>query len=407
MKCVLRPRSRPRFAWLAHIVLATGNVSFVAAWSPLNVGATPSAGVFRPPLTEPLALMFDWNRSARISRRGVRGSVGMELGRGDLASGEPIYKDLDGPKQKDHALSAGDDDKDKGGARLQHDAPVAHQLDAASGGKTEAYAISLMGAVLVVMTTFYFVNSTDTDIVLATWQVLSMTVSIFCAVMLYGTTMGILQYMTGLDSEEAATFLNLGLFLVLYAVFQAILFLLMRSDSGELGLKAVGTIFAHITGFAGMYFGAGLLALPTIENNRIYVFFAVAGLAMVLTFLSYVAGALRHAAALADDGHISSAEREWMEVVGEIENDVFSLCLGFAVMQVIRQSITGNMHPYEAGEQPLPINQVDAHWLLGCSVILTFVTIALSWLAKKGRQLHSTWRKPCSCIRDVTSASMA
>jgi len=83
---------------------------------------------------------------------------------------------------------------------------------------------------------------------------------------------------------------------------------------------------------------------------------------------------------LADDGFISASEREWMEEVEEVEDDVLCLCLGFCFMQVVRRMLTGEPQPFEAIDQPLPVTQTTANWLLGVSILTALLTVVSAML---------------------------
>jgi len=270
-----------------------------------------------------------------------------------------------------------------------------------------AYALCLMGSVVTVMSIFYLVNWDDEDIKANTWQSLSMTVSIFGAVLIYGTLKNLICHLLDVHGHRAEPLVLLFMFLMFFLILQIALHAMMRADHKRISLRATGTILAHITGFSGMYCAAGLQAMPPFNTSAWAMFSVTVGVAAVISGLCAVGGYFRRQVALADDGEIDEEEAQWMDQVEDAENDVYSLCLGFSIMQVIRFSITGEVQAYGPAEHPETVEQFHANWLLAASVAFGAGTVAGTYvMAKLGNQ-HLQQRQALRTSLNVFSVAMA
>jgi len=274
----------------------------------------------------------------------------------------------------------------------------------------KAYAFSLIGGVVIVMVLFYLVNWHDEDIRLNTWQTLSMTVSIFASVLIYGSFKVGIQESFGILSEEGITYLNLAIFVTCLIGLQVLLYFL-RGLQSETLLPSVGTIFAHLTGFAAMFCGAGFQALDGIKDSGIKLSGFTLGIAAVLGFITLVGAKAREYAISRDPDRVKTeSDERWMEEVEEVENDIVSLCLGFAVMQVIRFFISGRLHPYEPYEEPEGVQQWETNALLVSGVGMGLLTCLGSFAATTAdaeTRLSGSARRLFCAYRNVSSISMA
>jgi hypothetical protein len=234
-----------------------------------------------------------------------------------------------------------------------------------------------MGAVAFVMAIFYLVNFHDPQIRRQTWQTLNMTVSIFCAVLIYMLMKSFLDRFVP-DGEEWEVVSTLVLYLLIFLFTQVFLYFL-RSKDLKWWLLAAGTILAHVSGFAAMYGFAGLQSMPPVSDSLWSATLLVPIAAVWLFGMELVAERCRFAIARATHhvhgGHIDVDEDHWNEQVEEVENDVMSLSLGFLLMQVVRFGITGEPQPYLPHDTPEGITQVHANLLLACSGVFALFTV--------------------------------
>lgn len=232
----------------------------------------------------------------------------------------------------------------------------------------------LLAAVAFVMSIFYLVNHPNKHIQGYTWKIISMTMSIFCAVLLYGMVHLLLvdafSYFRGSHPTEAQiAYIHLGSFLVLWVCLQACLWLLQGNMED---MKALSTILAHLVGFAAMYGFAGLQSLEFVRDSYVKVVGVIVLALVVGLMLSAVASFVREKIASAD-GVVSETEEEWEEAVEEAEDDAGCLCIGFIIMQSIRMFITGHMQPIEAHHEQAYRNPAQIMVLAIICVALTVV----------------------------------
>mmetsp|Transcript_6889 Transcript_6889/g.12182 ORF Transcript_6889/g.12182 Transcript_6889/m.12182 type:complete len:422 (+) Transcript_6889:36-1301(+) len=255
--------------------------------------------------------------------------------------------------------------------------------------ETRAFATSLMISVIVIMAIFYLVNFRHEGVRGATWMTLNTTVSIFAAVLIYGTILELLNDVLNVQTRSGELILLLTLFTVLMGTLQVLLYWLSRLQARNTE-EAVCVIFAHVTGFASMYFGAGLQMYFGREASWPHQVLLFAAMTALMVGLVFAGGRVRKAAALAD-GVLSPEEEAWMEYVEDVENDVVSLCIGFAAVQLVRFTIChGQMQPYEPGEEPEDlITQGMVNGLLIFSLIAAFLNCAFTKIVSRAKFVRS------------------
>lgn len=256
-----------------------------------------------------------------------------------------------------------------------------HREETVSG---RVLSFTLIGAVAFAMNLFYLVNHKDEDIRLITWKILDMTVSIFCAVMMYGCVEAAMHAVFQHPSETVRVLLALLLFLAFYSLVQ---FLLYMFQTDKMKLRAAGTLLAHATGFSALHCFAQLQALPPFNTNIFTVSLVVVIAVVTIIVLEVIADMARIRVALADDGKIDDAEMQWMEQVEETENDVLAFCVGFLLMQVCRYSISGAIRIYDPHEAPAGRTQTAANLMLCCGIFFALATLLSTIVSRK--VLHS------------------
>jgi hypothetical protein len=228
----------------------------------------------------------------------------------------------------------------------------------------EAFSIAcvLMGGVGALMIVFYLVNSSHPRVKLASWRVLNMTVSIFVAVLVYGTIkMLILEILE--PGFKATIAITLTLFVLSYVGMHFALMKMMRGDKTR--MQATSTVLAHITGFAAMYGFADcqeveLLKIEALDGAHIILLILAATASIgLLSFAmdKVMKGIVRR------DGTEDEDEKEWIETCEETDDDVFCLAISFLMVMYIRFSIRGKVMPYEPGKVG-NVTQTDALWLV-------------------------------------------
>jgi len=242
--------------------------------------------------------------------------------------------------------------------------------------ESRAFATCLMVMVVLVTALFYLVHHSHGGIRGATWMTLNMTISIFAAVLIYGSLLELLRELFEIQTMTGMLLLLFALFVVLLCCMQGLLYA-MAKYANESSSEAVCVIWAHIAGFAAMYCGAGMQAIPAISENGFMLVGHFVVMTGVLLAVILIASRLRKAAAMAD-GILTDEEEAWMDYVEEVENDVVSLCVGFCAMQITRYIICeGELQPYEPKEGPEAIiTQTKANLLLLVSVVAGAVNFA-------------------------------
>jgi len=233
-------------------------------------------------------------------------------------------------------------------------------------GSPESFALAcfLMGGVGALMFVFYLVHSKHLRT--ATWRVMNMTVSIFIAVLIYATLkMVIVEYFKPNFYELIA--ITLVSFVFLFVGTHALLFKLMRGDPEQ--LRAVGTLMAHITGFAAMYGFADCREVEYFEElSGTGIVLLICTTCTTIGLLCYIMNRLMKdtARAVGEDGEaneIDEQEERWIEICSETDDDVFCLATSFLLVLYIRYVIRGTVMPYEPGKVGF-IEQIHATKLL-------------------------------------------
>jgi len=311
-----------------------------------------------------------------------------------------------------------------------------HHMKASDIGTTTA--VMLLGFVAFVMALFYLINWHDMDIRLYTWTIISATVSIFCAVLLFSA---IAETFTWVLWDS--TLVHFGLFLVLWIVTQFLLLYFkddnaarLRGEAAEIDsarisedkdgsrseeegkqlikapsnkvdpeghdpkslaveelpnipLKAFGTIFAHITGFAA------IKCFGTAQVNPKFLFgfswllpgWLVIGIFALVSFaLGILSLKVRvwwvHRQGQKKEG---VKHEQWREQCRESEDDAVGLCLSSLVCAVSRFTITGEVpqaHGSIHGRTPLQV-----FTLFGVGAV--FVVLVAAATFKYNKMRHS------------------
>lgn len=269
----------------------------------------------------------------------------------------------------------------------------------------------LLASVTFMMSTFYLTNMEDEDLQQAAWTVMSATISIFSAVLLFQGINEVVAYtILGVKSEEDEPPIHLKLAvnfvhaLLWYMGLQVVLAYLSgavsynelighvdaesdaETDEGDsegdeehsegdeeqseesndklmtvvLNMKCWATLFGHVTGFACInafgtlqVFMAGEYSEYSesdllVNIGKTFVFGPLSAWC-VLSLMYFALDKVREKVALGDDGEEDEFEKMWDEETEETEDDVLGLTISFTVVQIFRMIITGVL-PNEEGE---------------------------------------------------------
>lgn len=240
-----------------------------------------------------------------------------------------------------------------------------------------AVALMLLGFLTMVIGLFYLVNFPDGDIRQATWRLLSTTLSIFLAVLIFSATQEVLaclvaggryrrdagvfgitspasQLSQALDPGEVGhsspitsqvLYLTFGRFLILWMMLQCWLY---YHQSRITALKAIGKLGCHVVAFAGMdAFGTLQDSWTLFQSSVALSFVAVALTCIFIWAVFHLADSVR--AKLAEKSVNPQARQDWLHECRLAEHEAAGLILGLMLSQSIRFCISGYHPPLHGG----------------------------------------------------------
>jgi len=233
--------------------------------------------------------------------------------------------------------------------------------DAAAAVNT-GISIMLLGSVGFMMSLFYLVNHHDEDMKKYSWQVISSTISIFSAVLLFQAVNGMLEEFV-LEGHSWQFKLIAGMVHML--CWFVMLQLALAYISGAIGstaeerektdlkkmrlmLKSWAVLLGHITGFAAI--NAFAVLQQDVPRHPLSTFL-VAPIAWGFVILLGHATDFYREKLNAGDGKVDACEEAWDEETEETEDDVVGLVVSFMVVQTLRFLIGGWL-PNSEGEDP-------------------------------------------------------
>ncbi|CAK9058275.1 unnamed protein product [Durusdinium trenchii] len=288
-------------------------------------------------------------------------------------------------------------------------------------------SMMLLGCMGFMMANFYLVNWPDEDIRRISWEVISSTVSIFSAVLLFQACNKaleyyileglwiwyqlavdmvhmllwftalqlVLAYLSGaMGAHEEVSSRRWSLRKSLSLTWMSPSTRLKRAQSAEMHFKAVkintvcwATLLGHVTGFAAI--NAWGTLQQAVPRNLL-----CCGLIPLVTFAGiwsiYQATEKLRKIQIEQDEEEDEFEELWGEEVAETENDVMSLAVSFLLVQALRFCISGYL-PNAEGNDPKGLKQSN----LACELLLfaafvfggfDIVQISLRKLLKLGNE---------------------
>eukprot|EP00927_Polykrikos_kofoidii_P066659 TRINITY_DN62214_c0_g1_i1.p1 TRINITY_DN62214_c0_g1~~TRINITY_DN62214_c0_g1_i1.p1 ORF type:complete len:620 (+),score=96.90 TRINITY_DN62214_c0_g1_i1:108-1967(+) len=235
-------------------------------------------------------------------------------------------------------------------------------------------SVMLLGNIGFMMLLFYLVHHHDDDIKRYSWQVISKTISIFCAVLTFQAFHGLAEtyLIEGLEKCSLAEWMQSRLFEGSWSVlinflhlfvWLSLLQLVLAVTSGaigehpanglagvELNMKSYAVLFSHTTGFAAIN-AWGSLQQSLFQDNWLHAV-AIVPVGLVGLFLMYYGfDVIRWKVSMSDDEIVDEYEKEWDVQTEEAENDVAGLSLSFLTVQALRFAITSHL-PNVEGLEP-------------------------------------------------------
>lgn len=255
--------------------------------------------------------------------------------------------------------------------------------DEFGGAENLGVAVMLLGSISFMMGLFYLTNLRDKDLQHYSWYVISSTISIFCAVLLFQAVNGIVEmYMLEGNEEEEGFELMVDMVHMMLWYTGLQLFLaytagaISKASPGDgtdveslssadlkavkkhinLQVKCWAVLLGHITGFAAINAFAQLQ--QQFSQDKLFLTGMVPFAAWAILFLlCSITHDIRMGVICMDDRE-TLGEQLWNEGTEETENDVVGLAVAFVVVQWLRLAISGGL-PNTEGEEPA--DQLSRH----------------------------------------------
>eukprot|EP00405_Crypthecodinium_cohnii_P014542 CAMPEP_0206444642 /NCGR_PEP_ID=MMETSP0324_2-20121206/15028_1 /ASSEMBLY_ACC=CAM_ASM_000836 /TAXON_ID=2866 /ORGANISM="Crypthecodinium cohnii, Strain Seligo" /LENGTH=548 /DNA_ID=CAMNT_0053912693 /DNA_START=189 /DNA_END=1835 /DNA_ORIENTATION=+ len=221
-------------------------------------------------------------------------------------------------------------------------------------------SIMLLGSIAFMMGLFYLVNHPDPDMTKYSWQVISSTISIFSAVLLFQAINSMVEHAL-LDGADETREMVIGIahFLVWYCLLQYTLAFFSGAlhknvsendfERAECQLKCYAILLGHITGFAAINAFGNIQQMVSSSPAAAFAMVPISWL--IIFMITQVADRIRDSYARGDDGIVDKFETLWDEVTEETEDDVIGLAVSFLAAQAFRFWV-GGILPNEEGEEP-------------------------------------------------------
>jgi len=302
-----------------------------------------------------------------------------------------------------------------------------------------AVAMCLIGGITFTMGIFYLVNHPDTDMRMYSWEVVSCTISIFVAVLLFHALQAVLHNFDNVVVQEwpsettmVHVLSNIGLFMICYIFTHMVMWrvaLLASADkadpqacenlNGKGHLEQEGrmsvdreqqmvcwsTLLAHMSSFAAIHLGGSvqhyILGVMHNQDDRVMgpitCFLGVIPTWLFLFFLFRGCDVLRsHYLRLP-----AAVFEIWDEAAEDAEDDVGSLALSFLMCQSARFAICGKLAgPEGRVPEDLHVTPEKVGMLFGVVILAGLGRVFLMWMhsaAASARQASSDtgWGEYC------------
>lgn len=308
------------------------------------------------------------------------------------AAGEEFTKEgqhmvESGAEEGDHVVAAeAEHHGEEGEAEHEGEEGEEEHLD-------ESTSIVLFVMAAFFMLVIYLVNWYDPDIRHFAWNIIMASISIFIAVLSYGTVSAICNKFLfeplghGI-TEHSGAISRFILFLMIWIYVEADLYLKMNTHPA---LKAVGIIGAHIAGFAGLR-AFSFLQGSHFSSSWLMSMVPVLLAFVVMTILAFLGTCFRDSVNKGD-GQVTEGEEDWEEQCIDTENDFIGMTTSFVFVNSLIFMLTGEFPELE--QEFYETHSVEQMtWLfvfcLGCGLAV----IGSTFLRKFTRESFPAARHP-------------
>lgn len=224
-------------------------------------------------------------------------------------------------------------------------------------------AAMMFGCIIFMIALFYLVNHHDGDIKRYAWQVISKTLSIFCAVLVYSGADTIFQklirFLTSVDHPMKVSVIEVCLwFVILHTVLrtkaQSKAIAKQTGSRQEiedtsLSLSCALMLHSHMTGFAVIFAGLRICKelgdiAPVLRLLSVLIF------ALALQGVFIILDSVRH-----HSDPTTSIQKEmveiWEEATEDAENEIASIGLSFILAKVIVDIVELTVKPIETSTE--------------------------------------------------------
>jgi len=226
-----------------------------------------------------------------------------------------------------------------------------------------AIALTLLGSVSFMMILYYFTNHPDEDMKKYTYDVISQTISIFCAVLMFQACNDLTEYFFGLEESPIwfQLLIDICQLIFWYVILQVSLAVISGAldeygftpkniESADLNSQCFAVLLAHMTGFASINAFGTMQQLAIFRCNW-WMSALVVPIAMQILFaVERFTARVREHIMLADDGEKDDYEELWDESTAEAEDDIMGLTVSFLSVQSIKYGICGFLANQEGVE---------------------------------------------------------
>eukprot|EP00440_Ansanella_granifera_P073922 gb/GFBE01080215.1/.p1 GENE.gb/GFBE01080215.1/~~gb/GFBE01080215.1/.p1 ORF type:complete len:557 (+),score=144.77 gb/GFBE01080215.1/:1-1671(+) len=245
-------------------------------------------------------------------------------------------------------------------------------------------SVMLLGSIAFMMSIFYLVNHSDADMRNNSWKVVSATISIFSAVLLFQAVNGVVEFyiLEGASEnfELAVSFIHMMIWFTTLQVFLSWVSGAIGTPPSseeafermELNLLCFAVLLGHITGFAAIN-AFGVLQ-QQVHRTPLHALLIVPIAWVFFYCLCRLTRLLRDRVSLSDDGKFDAAEEKWEDMTAETEDDVVGLAVSFVAIQAARFKICGELPNVEGEEREDMVHtKRQMILLLGVGILLTFL----------------------------------
>lgn len=251
-------------------------------------------------------------------------------------------------------------------------------------------SVMLLGGICFVMVLYELTNCYKETVKKNTWLVLSSTISIFSAVLIFQGVHGLLEsYVVHEVNSLTDHILIYAHFLIWFSLLQILLAVICgvivlpeslfdphheNPEHMEKRVKTFGILLGHIAGFAS------IMAFCQVQQHfkaNPWIVLAIAPISWAcVRLLGLVTDYIRETVSVMGDGKKDAHECLWDEVTEETEDDIIGLTVSFCFVIGMRYFISGVL-PNEEGEEPMNEECCHSNWQSFLLLAVGLVTVGM------------------------------